>query len=459
MELTEEEKKLIRWKFDPVAFAHENFPITLDIWQQEVLIEICKNPRVAVKSGHGVGKSCMMAIAMTWFLSTRTPAKIICTAPTAHQLFDILWAEVSIWLRKSTFNLLSVFRLTEDGLYLIEAPKENFAQARTARRDQPEGLQGAHSENFLYILDETSGIPENLFEVIEGSLSTHGAKILMCSNPTRTSGYFYNAFHKFRTKWKTFTVSCFSSTRVDTAYIEDMAKYGTESNIYRVRVLGEFPKSDDDCVIGLDVLESAIERDIGEFGEVVWGLDVARFGSAMTALAKRQGGRLLEPTQAWSHRDTMQTSNMINKIYQDTAPTMRPYKIVVDVVGLGAGVADRLKEMGLPIVAVNAHEVPSESEKYLRMRDELWFRAREWFMAKSCSIPEDQFLISELSGPRYFITPQGKMRVESKDEMKKRALDSPDRGDAFVLTFCNEKPRLIRKQETKVVRPTHWMSL
>lgn len=452
------QERLIIWRDRPDIFAEEIFGVTLEKWQQDFLMALPLEERIAGKSGHGVGKSMVMSIVIPWYLSTRTPAKIMATSPTAHQLFDILWAELSLWLRKAKYNFGSLFRLTEDSIYLLEAPKENFATARTARRDQPEALQGGHSKNMMFLIDEASGIPENIFETAEGSMSTKGSKTIMFSNPTRTSGYFFDAFNKNRSRWKTFSISCFDSSHVDKSYITNMQKYGLESNIYKVRVLGEFPFSNDDCVIGLNYLEDSVDRGIGAFGEIVWGVDVARFGDNRTALAKRQGSKLLEPVQSWNQRDTMQTAGLIKKQYDDiTDPKLKPEKIVVDVIGLGSGVVDRLKELGLPVIGVNVAEVPAESEKYMRLRDELWFMGREWFMSKNCDIPDDQVLISELSGPKYFITSAGKMRVETKDEMKKRSLESPDVADAFILTFCKEKPRVRVKTSAIIDRPTSWL--
>ena len=309
----------------------------------------------------------------------------------------------------------------------------------------------------MFLIDEASGIPEIIFETAEGSMSTIGAKTLMFSNPTRTSGYFFNSFNKFRKHWSTHTVSCFDSTQVDPAFIKNMEKHGIESNIYRVRVLGEFPDSSDDAVIGLKILEDAVARDIAPFGEIVWGVDVARFGDDKTALVKRQGPRVLEKSRTWAQKDTMETSGMIKREYDDAPKELKPSKIVIDVIGLGAGVVDRLKELELPIVGLNVAECPSESEKYVRLRDELWFNAKDWFNDKACDIPDDEVLISELSGPKYSITSNGKLKVEAKAEMKKRGLDSPDVADAFLLTFCKEKPKMKKKDKKKSYQPSSWM--
>jgi len=451
-------KKLVQWRDSPNLFVADLWPeLKLEIWQKKVLEILPYKQRISVKSGHGTGKSALMSWILLWFLSTRTPAKVPTTAPTASQLYDVLWAEKSMWLRMAKYNFASLFHQNEDTIQLLEAPKENFGIARTARRDQPESLAGKHAKNILYLIDEASGIPNNVYEVIEGSMSTAESKIILFSNPTRTSGYFFDTFHRFRAKWTNFTVSCFDSSQVDPKYIEDMAKYGLESNIYKIRVLGEFPVSNDDCIIGLDVLEAAVNRGIEGFGETVWGVDVARYGFNRTALAKRQGPKLLEPLKYWAQKDLMSTVGLIKTEWDNTEKEKKPSKIVVDVVGLGAGVVDRLKELELPVVGINACEVSSMNEKYPKMRDELWFAARDWFNEKACDIPEDQVLISELAGPRYKVLSNGKIRVETKDEMKARGLESPDGGDAFTLTFSKEKPRMRIKPINNYPRPSSWM--
>lgn len=451
--------KLSFWRDNPHLFVREVFKATPEVWQEDVLRAIVTENRISIRSGHGVGKSCLASWIIFWYLATRTPAKILATAPTSHQLYDILWSELSIWKRKAEYKFGELFDIPKASIHLVGAEKENFGSARTARKDQPEALQGAHSENMMFIIDESSGIPSIIFETAEGSLSTLGAKVIMFSNPTRTSGYFYDSFHKNRAQWWTKKVSCFESTKVSPSYITEMAAtYGIESNVYRVRVLGEFPNSSDDAVISLKDLEDSVGRGIEGFGPIVWGIDIARYGSNRSALSKRQGPKLLEKTKWWAAKDLMQTSGIIFKEWEETPIEKRPERIIIDVVGLGAGVADRLKELGLPIVGLNVCEAPSESLKYARLRDELWFAAREFFENKTSDIFDDDALISELSGPTYKILSSGKIQVESKDEMKDRGLNSPDLGDSFVMTFAKNRLRGIKKPVVNYNRPASWAS-
>ena len=231
------------------------------------------------------------------------------------------------------------------------------------------------------------------------------------------------------------------------AHIEDIkAKYGGDSNAYRVRVLGEFPTSDDETVIPLALVLGAVGRNVSTLDYCpVWGVDVARFGDDRTALAKRQKNTLLEPVKSWNSTDLMATVGKIKAEYDATPYDLRPREILIDIIGLGAGVYDRCKEIGLPVRGINVGEAASSRENCARLRDELWFKDREWFQDKACSMPQDDGLIAELTAPTYAFTSTGKMLVESKADMKKRGMRSPDLADAFLLTFDLLQGRRLRR--------------
>jgi len=170
---------------------------------------------------------------------------------------------------------------------------------------------------------------------------------------------------------------------------------------------------------------------------VVWGLDVARFGDDSTCLVKRRGPLMLEQAKEWKKLDLMQTVGRVVNEYRNTPLEWKPSHICIDVIGLGAGVVDRMREMGLPARAVNVGESPATDDgRYMRLRDELWFKGREWFNSGAVCIPDDPELVAELVGPKYKIESTGKIKVESKDDMKKRGIKSPNRADALLLTFA-----------------------
>ncbi len=426
------------WHDDPARFCREALRAEPQAWQVEALELVARHDRVAIRSGHGVGKTALLAWLILWFLITRRPVRIPCTAPTSHQLGDILWSEIAKWRRRLPAELAAQVSVTGEHVYRADSRQECFAVARTARRDQPEAFQGFHGENLLFVVDEASGVDDSIFEVGEGAMSTAGAKAVLAGNPTRRSGYFYDAFHRDSDAWKTLRVACADSPMVAARYASGMARrYGADSNIYRVRVLGEFPASEDDAVIPVELCESAVLRDVEPLPDrrIIWGLDVARFGADRTALAKRRGNVLLEPVTYWRKKNLMASAEEVARLYEACEDIDRPFAIMVDSIGYGAGVADRLRAMGLPARDVNVGNA-SEMPRYERLRDELWWRAREWLETRTCVLPDDQDLIGELTVPKYSFTPDGKIKVESKDEMKKRSVQSPDLADAFCLTLA-----------------------
>jgi hypothetical protein len=242
-----------------------------------------------------------------------------------------------------------------------------------------------------------------------------------------------------------------------------MAKrYGEDSSVYKVRVLGEFPIAGDNNIIPLNLLEEAVGRDVNYDGSApIAGLDVARFGDDSTAIVVRRGGEIIYADQ-WHHKDLMSTCGRVAELYFEKKLFS---KIYVDSIGLGAGVADRLKELGVPVIAVNVAEQAAYKEKYNRLRDELWFSSRDFFADKNCCIREDlklkDSLIAELSVITYDYTSSGKLKAESKDELKKRLGKdgmSPNLADAFNLTLCKGGKYRERRRALPVVtvRPDGW---
>lgn len=437
--MTDEVSVLVRWRKDPVLFVTDVFQVEPDYWQKEALRAINKEDQVAIRSGHGVGKSALMAWVVLWWMLTHYPCKIAATAPTSHQLQDVLWGEIAKWWGKLPPALKDLLAVKSDRVELVSNPMESFAVARTARKEQPEAFQGFHSENMLFLVDEASGVEDVIFQVGQGAMSTRGAKTLLAGNPTRTQGYFFDAFHAMKNNWHTIKVSCKDSKMVDPSFIESMKKqWGEDSDIFRVRVLGDFPVSDSNTVIPLELAEAAVGREVEPaLGKVIWGVDVARYGGDKTALAKRRKNILVDKVKTWHNKDLMQTVGLIVQEYEETKYQDRPDHILVDSIGLGSGVVDRLKELGYPVRGINVSESPSVNDtKFERLRDELWWRAREWLEQRDCRIPDQPELIGDLTIPTYEVRSSGKIKVESKSDIKKRLPRSPDMGDAFCLTFA-----------------------
>lgn len=331
----------------------------------------------------------------------------------------------------------AVLSVTSDRVEMKGAAAESFVSARTSRAEQPEAMAGVHSDYVLLVADEASGIPEQVFEAAAGSMSGEHCKTLLLGNPVRGSGFFYDTHHRLKGAWKCFHLSCLDSPRVSREFIENEKLFGEDSNRYRVRVLGEFPKADDDTVIPLELVEGAQHRDTSDdvTSEEVWGLDVARFGDDATVLTKRRG-RVVPLQRAWYKLDTMQTVGVVKAEYDAAEP--KPKEILVDSIGVGAGVVDRLHELGLPVRGINVSESPAMGDRYRNLRAELWFKGKAWLERRDCKLPRDEMLFSELVSPRYSVTSSGKIQIEGKAEMKKRGLKSPDKADSLMITFASE---------------------
>ena len=425
---------------DPVLFVEEMLGAQPFDYQAEFLRALLDERKMSVKSGHGTGKSTTASWAMLWFMLLRYPCKVVVTAPTSSQLFDAMFAELKRWINELPKELQQLLNVKSDRVELVSAPAEAFISCRTARAETPEALAGVHSDNVLLIVDEASGVPEQVYEAAAGSMSGHNATTLMLSNPTRSSGTFFESHNRMANSWWTRTWSCKDSPLVSHEFVDEMElRYGPESNAYRVRVLGEFPLSDDNTIIPYHLVEAAQNRDVVVSDEamVVWGLDVARFGSDATALCKRQGPIVTE-LRSWRGLDLMQTTGRIVAEYEALVPSKRPAEILVDSIGVGSGVVDRLQELGLPVRGVNVAESPSMGDTYMNLRSELWFKCKAWLEDRSCKLPKDDQLIAELTAIRYSFTSSGKMKAESKDEMRKRGLGSPDLADALCLTMASD---------------------
>lgn len=431
---------LRKYRTDPVRFCREVLGAEPFAWQQDAMNRISgPDPvrRLSVRSGHGVGKTACVSMLCVHKLVTTYPVKVIVTAPSASTLGSGLLPEIKSWLKKLPIYLQNLFEVRSDKIMLKADPDAAFIEARTASADRPESLAGIHSQNVLIVCDEASGIPENVYEAAAGSMSTEGSQTILIGNPTRTgSGLFARSHNELKgIVWDTMHVSCLTVPEIvsDEFVTEMRESHGEESNEFRIRVLGEFAATDDTALIGRDIVEDAMVRDIAlnMFEPIVYGVDPARQGSDRQVICKRRGNVVLG-FKIFRNLDLMQfVGQIVNEAKQD-----RPDEIIVDVIGIGAGVADRLRELGLNVRDCNVAESSAMNPSAERLRDELWLSVRDWLRARACKLPEDAVLREELCAPTYSYTSTGKLKVESKDGMRKRLRRSPDLADALCLTFA-----------------------
>lgn len=427
-----------------------------DADQADILKSLAVNTMTSVRSGHGVGKSAVEAWAVIWFLLTRPFPKIPCTAPTAHQLNDILWAELNKWRRNNPL-LEQELVWTHERLYLRGYPEEWFAVARTASK--PDALQGFHAEHVLYIIDEASGVDDLIFEPVLGALSTPGARLLMCGNPTKLQGFFYDSHNKNRGSYKTFHIDSRSSPRVSQEYIDTLINmYGEDSDIFRVRVAGDFPLQEDDVFIPLSLVEKSIMTEYSPRKNpfsVHIGADIARFGNDKTVI----GYKVDEKVEFYRKRRGQDTMKTADDIIACGEMLVRQYKledqipVKVDDGGVGGGVVDRLRQMKkndpkrfwwLDVVPVKfgqriQHKYYHDSTTYMMatVKKLLSEKDEEDGSKKPCELilPDDNDLVAQLSTRKYTMTENSKLRIESKKDVKKRGQASPDEADC-VLLLC-----------------------
>lgn len=425
----------------PVDFAVNVLGITPTDQQKRLLEDIASGERrISVRSGHGTGKSTALAIAATWFACTRIRFKVVMTAPTAPQLYDALWAECRAFFRALPAVLRQLFEIKAERIELIAAPEEGFVTVRTSSKERPEALAGIHADHVLLIADEASAVPEEVFESAVGSMSGSHACMILTGNPTRLTGLFYKTHHQLKREWKTHHWSSEESPRVDRRFVEQIRQtYGEDSNQYRVRVLGEFPLAEDDVLIRRGDVVACMEREYEGDEEVAryWGLDPARFGSDATALCERQGNRI-NWVQQKSGADTMNIAGWVHHLYKNTKVQEQPRLILVDSIGVGAGVVDRLRELGLPVRGVNVANAAMVLSEGYRLRDQLWLDMKKWIESGEAKLPNDPQLEEELVSVTYGFQSNGKLKLESKQEMRRRGAKSPNRADAIALTFAEE---------------------
>lgn len=311
----------------------------------------------------------------------------------------------------------------------------------------------------LFIVDEASGVADPIMEAVLGTLTGENNKLLMCGNPTRTSGTFYDAFHADRALYKCHTVSSADSPRTNKQNVQSLIrKYGIGSNVVLVRVFGEFPKQDNDVFIILTIIEQCGSK-VYELPEdkgmpyIMFGVDVARFGDDETVIYRNVKGRLRMVVHRHG-QDLMATVGDIVAQYKKAIKEYQEYKgkiyVNIDDTGLGGGVTDRLKEVmreqglhRLCIIPINmAEKIETDTkegkeaaEYYNNLTTHMWAVLRELLENKQIEIADDADTFAQISVRKYFMASNGKLELESKKEMKKRGLSSPDRADAAALSI------------------------
>jgi len=433
-----------------------------DVWQRDVLQTIGEELkkgasletaiRIAVASGHGVGKSALVSWIVMWAIATCVDTRGVVTANTLLQLKTKTWAELAKWHRLCICG--HWFALTSTALYAVDPEHEKTWRIDCVpwSENNTEAFAGLHNQGkrIVVVFDEGSVIPNIIWETTEGALTDKDTEILWAvfGNPTRNTGRFRECFSggRFHHRWSARQVDSRNARMTNKEEIAEWAKdYGEDSDFFRVRVKGVFPRAGSMQFIPADLVEAAAASSRDASGSIydalVLGVDVARFGDDKSVLRVRRGrdARSIKPLK-FRGLDTMQLAAKVAELHQQ----YQFDAIFIDGGGLGAGVVDRCRYLKLPITDVqfgataDKDDVGRDSRiSYANKRAEMWGTMREWLAGGM--IDDDPELKEDLTAVEYGYTMKdGRDAVilEKKEHMKKRGLASPDDGDALALTFA-----------------------
>jgi hypothetical protein len=415
------------------------------------LLTINEAIRLARTSGHGIGKSALVAWIVLWAISTFEDTKGVVTANTENQLKTKTWAEVAKWHR--LFIGRELFEFAATALYSKDPLHE-----KTWRIDMvpwsernTEAFAGLHNsyKRILIIIDEASAVPDVIWEVIEGALTDLGTEIIFCvfGNPTRNKGRFRECFSggKFAHRWKSAAIDSRTvpgtNLSLFTQWVDD---YGEDSDFVRVRVRGVFPRQDAVSFISYEVATNASVREPPDRTNepVILGVDVARFGDDASVIYPRAGrdGRS-RPIEIFYKMDTMALAAKVVA----AANRYKAGAVMIDGGGVGGGVVDRCRQLGLNVFEVDFGSGPDGTNpddtgtKYFNKRAEIWGALRSWLEGGSIAaeMPGTEVtLIDELTGPTYSMSGKEEIQLESKKDMRRRGVASPNVADALACTFA-----------------------
>lgn len=481
MAFSEEQKtirKLQEWQFNPLQWVREVIGEEPTFQQEAALkdwgllirakVKSAKNTPLSdeekpyknkigmsIQSGHDSGKSHFAAWIGMHTLTCFPHSKTRVTAPAGPQIDSVLWPEFHKLIRQSEFLKANVTHRATKIYMTEEGGAEWWIEPRTIQRnsspeEQAEVLGGLHERYVTIIADESSDVPDPVFRPLEAGLGGICNLILLIFNPTQSHGYAIDSQGKDRKHWACHHWDCEDLAKTRPVFAPNMEadharlreKYGRESNYYRVRVRGLPPLAAPDVLIPWDWVMDATTRDgiLDENEPLTIGVDVGGSGEDKTVIIAGRGHILIPYSKDRPIFDIqgMDTSQIAEKVHGMLADLLdgeeQQYAIAIDVIGIGAGVYSHLKHVSklTNLYDVNVSELPSQEDRFHRLRDEIWWHVRESFEKRMPCIPKDDELIAELTNIRWE-EHGGKIKVEGKKELRKRGVSSPNKADAFCL--------------------------
>ena len=428
-----------------------------DVWQERFLREMGEQVaargftggdpvapiRMGASSGHGIGKTVLVAWLVDWIMATRPHAQGTITANTFTQLETKTWAAIQRWTKLCLCG--HWFAVTSSRMYHLAHRESWFCAPQSSKEDNSEAFAGQHAADStsFYIFDEASAIPESIYEVAEGGLTDGEPMIFLFGNPTRTTGKFHRVcFGAERERWHQVIVDSRDSRFTNKVQIAEWAAdYGEDSDFFRVRVRGLPPRASDLQYISSDHVYAAQTREVFVLPDepLVCGLDVARGGADACVFWFRRGldarsiPALTVPGE--QARDSMRLVTMAADVLGRTyAGGKKIAMLFVDGTGIGGPIVDRLKQLGHKNVMEVQFGGEPPNPKYLNMRSFMWGQMRDWLPRGA--IEAGAQLEQDLTGPGYHHDKSDRLVLESKESMKSRGMSSPDRADALCLTFA-----------------------
>lgn len=457
---------------DPEAFVMYNYPWGVKDtplehfkgprkWQRRILRKVKQHIehgkvlnlprllRLARASGRGIGKSALVSWLVQWFLTCRIGATVIVSANTEDQLRKITWPELDKWVTMSLnshwWEVVGISMKPAKWLadlvetQLKKSTKYWGAEGKLWSEEKPDSYAGTHNhDGVMVIFDEASGIPDSIWTVANGFFTepTFNRFWFAFSQMRRNTGHFFEIFNKKRDLWDNEQIDARTVEGTDqAAYQEIIDEYGADSDEARVEVYGLAPMNDEETFIAPSIVNEAVGREVmdDKTAPIIVGVDPARGGSDKFVILVRQGRRILD-IQRYNLSDseigTMEGVGHVIEAIRKYDPDI----VVVDETGMGGPVLDRLKEQKYPVRGVNFSWAARKKRRYGNKRAEMWGDMKDWL--RIAQIPDDKYLKTDLSGPKKQPDSKGVVFLESKKDMKKRKLASPDSADALAVTFA-----------------------
>jgi hypothetical protein len=408
----------------------------------------CDPIQFGIASGHGIGKSALSGWIILFIMSTRPHSKGVVTANTGDQLRTKTWGELGKWRKicmtghwfeyNNGRNSMSIYRHGHSETWRVDA--------QTCREENSESFAGLHCANSTpwYLFDEGSAIPDKIYEVAEGGKTDGEPMHFVFGNPTRNSGMFHDIFNgEIKKRWKLAQIDSRTAKMTNKKQIEIWRQdWGEDSDFFRVRVLGRFPKAGDMQYIPNDVVHTAQKIDVRYYPDdpLICGIDCARGGDDNAMIQFRRGfdarSEMAYRIPGEKIRDSMK---FVSKV-TDVLHRHKPDVVFVDSGAMGGPIGDRLRQLGYNAVDVGFGEKAADDRQYVNRTAEMWSRMRNWLFAGG-AVKDNPQLEKELTDREYSHNDKDQLMMERKKDMKKRGLASPDWADALCLTFAEHVPK------------------